>query len=43
MMKDTPLQAKAATFTQDNETGTRTVLELCNPAAFGGLNLAIAS
>jgi prophage tail gpP-like protein len=30
-----PLQAKSITFTQDNERGSRTVLELCNPAAMG--------
>ena len=30
------LKTKSVTFTQDNERGSRTVLELCNPAAMGG-------
>jgi prophage tail gpP-like protein len=30
------LVAKSVTFTQDNQTGTRTTLELCNSAALGG-------
>jgi prophage tail gpP-like protein len=29
------LTAKNVTFTQDNDTGSRTLLELCNPAAMG--------
>lgn len=43
IMQNTVLQAKSVTFTQDNTTGTRTTLELCNPAAMGGLNPAIKS
>lgn len=38
IMKNTSLIAKSVTFTQDGNTGTRTTLELCNPAALGGLN-----
>lgn len=38
MMKGTTLTAKSVTFTQDDKTGTRTTLELCNKAALGGLN-----
>lgn len=30
-----PLRAKSVTFTQDTARGSRTVLELCNPAAMG--------
>lgn len=30
------LQAKSVTFTQDSQSGTRTVLELCNAAALAG-------
>jgi prophage tail gpP-like protein len=30
------LSVKSATFTQENQTGSRTVLELCNPLALGG-------
>lgn len=37
LILDMPLTAKSVTFTQDNNGGTRTVLELCNPAAMGGL------
>lgn len=37
IMKGTVLQAKSVTFTQDSQTGTTTTLELCNPAAMGGL------
>ncbi|MDE5440521.1 hypothetical protein GWG65_03460 [Bradyrhizobium sp. CSA207] len=32
-----PLTVKTATFTQDDQTGTRTTLELVNPLALGGL------
>lgn len=35
MMNGNVLRAKAVTFTQDDKTGTRTLLELCNPAAMG--------
>lgn len=38
IMDGTSLIAKSVTFTQDNSTGTRTTLELCNPAAIGKLN-----
>src|SRR5262245_3612288 len=31
-----PLMLKAVTFTQNNQTGTRSTLELCNRAAMGG-------
>jgi len=31
------LTAKSVTFTQDNQTGSRTTLELCNNAALAGL------
>jgi len=34
MMEGDKLKAKSVTFTQDNSTGTRTTLELCNPAAY---------
>lgn len=36
MMNGDTLRLKATTFTQDNTTGTRTVLEMCNEAAIGG-------
>jgi prophage tail gpP-like protein len=36
VMNGTPLTVKSATFTQDNTTGTRTVLELCNAKALQG-------
>jgi prophage tail gpP-like protein len=36
IMKGDPLRAKSVTFTQDNNEGTRTTLELCNPLALGG-------
>lgn len=35
MMNGTPLTAKSVTFTQDNNTGTRTTLDLRNPLALG--------
>lgn len=35
VMHGKSLAAKNVTFTQDNETGSRTLLELCNPAAMG--------
>lgn len=38
IMKGDRLIAKSVTFTQDNSTGTRTTLELCNELALGGLN-----
>lgn len=38
IMHNQSLIAKSVTFTQDDDTGTRTTLELCNPAALGGLN-----
>lgn len=38
IMQNTKLRAKSVTFTQDNGTGTRTTLELCNESALGGLN-----
>lgn len=34
IMKGEKLRAKSVTFTQDNQTGTRTTLELCNENAF---------
>ena len=37
------LIAKSVTFTQTNSTGTRTELELANPAAIGKLNPALSS
>jgi prophage tail gpP-like protein len=37
IMEGQPLTAKAVTFTQDDKTGTRTLLELMNAAALGGL------
>jgi prophage tail gpP-like protein len=37
LILDMDLTAKSVTFTQDNATGTRTTLELCNPNALGGL------
>lgn len=37
VMNGTPLRAKNVTFTQDNNTGSRTLLELCNPAAMGSI------
>ena len=43
IMKNQDLIAKSVTFTQDDKTGTRTTLELCNPAAIGGLNPEIKS
>lgn len=33
LMKGEPLRAKTVTFTQDDRTGTRTTLELCNATA----------
>jgi prophage tail gpP-like protein len=33
IMNKEPLIVKTVTFTQDSQTGTRTTLELCNPAA----------
>jgi prophage tail gpP-like protein len=35
VMNGVPLKLKSATFSQDNSTGTRTVLELCNALALG--------
>jgi prophage tail gpP-like protein len=35
IMNQEPLITKVVTFTQDNETGARTTLELCNPSALG--------
>ena len=32
-----PLTSRSVTFVQDNSVGTRTILELCNPAALQGL------
>lgn len=43
IMEGEPLIAKSVTFTQDDRTGTRTTLELCNPAALGGLNPPVRS
>lgn len=37
MKGEIPFTAKSVVFTQDNQSGTRTTLELCNPAALGGL------
>lgn len=37
IMTNETLIAKSVTFTQDNATGTRTTLELCNELAIGGL------
>ena len=34
IMNNEKLRAKSVTFTQDNTTGTRTTLELCNENAF---------
>ena len=34
IMQGEKLRAKSVTFTQDNSTGTRTTLELCNENAF---------
>jgi hypothetical protein len=36
IMKDEQLTAKSVTFIQSNQTGTRTILELCNANALGG-------
>lgn len=36
LIMDMDLKAKSVTFTQDNNEGTRTTLELCNPKALGG-------
>jgi prophage tail gpP-like protein len=36
LIMDDDLTAKSVTFTQDNNEGTRTTLELCNPLAFAG-------
>lgn len=36
LIMDMDLTAKSVTFTQDSSEGTRTTLELCNPAALGG-------
>ena len=41
IMQNESLIAKSVMFTQDNTTGTRTTLELCNPLALGPLNPAI--
>ena len=41
IMNNEDLIAKSVTFTQDNATGTRTTLELCNLLALGPLNPAI--
>ena len=38
IMSNEQLYAKSVTFTQDNTSGTRTVLELCNELALGGLD-----
>lgn len=35
VMHNEPLKTKNVTFTQDNQTGSRTLLELVNPAAMG--------
>lgn len=35
VMKGRSLRVKNVVFTQDNQTGSRTLLELCNPAAMG--------
>lgn len=35
LMEGDELEAKSVTFTQDNNTGTRTTLELCNALALG--------
>jgi len=37
MMDSEKLIAKSVTFTQDNRSGTRTTLELCNASALGGI------
>jgi prophage tail gpP-like protein len=37
MMHGDKLTSKSVTFTQDNNEGTRTTLELCNDAAMGGV------
>jgi prophage tail gpP-like protein len=37
LIMDMDLTAKSVTFTQDNASGTRTTLELCNPNALGGM------
>jgi hypothetical protein len=36
LIMDMDLQAKSVTFTQDNNEGTRTTLELCNDLAMSG-------
>jgi len=36
LIMDDDLTAKSVTFTQDNQEGTRTTLELCNPLGMGG-------
>jgi prophage tail gpP-like protein len=36
VMNGTSLTLKSATYSQDNQSGTRTVLECCNPLALGG-------
>lgn len=36
LIMDMDLTVKSVTFTQDNNEGTRTTLELCNPNALGG-------
>lgn len=41
IMKGQTLRVKSITFTQDNRTGTRSLLELMNDAALGGLRPAI--
>lgn len=37
VMEGRELSTKSVVFTQDNQTGSRTLLELCNPAAMGSI------